>query len=210
MSLYIQAAEQKWGQVISKKWYDSCVQLRLDPFLDKITQGAATWCPFHCSVSPITPSIFDSLSFFIWTVFFSFFLSLSLSRSCLSVPFLFFFSSLSLSFIQVPHITGWLSQFKCMTVWQKGTVSSIYFFPLLTPSCYIMHPGEAHWDAIRDTCAYLTLTLLIPLFLTIFLNFCFESFSPPHTKTACHSYTHRTALMTTLIVLIRVKDCSGK
>lgn len=85
--LYIQAAGQKSGQVVSKKWCDSCVQLRLDPFLDKITQGAATWCPLHRSVSPITPSVSYSVSFFIWTAPFFLRPSSSLSQTCLSPLF---------------------------------------------------------------------------------------------------------------------------
>lgn len=147
----------------------------------------------------------SNYSFHIWSsiflhmncVLFAFALSVCLTPVFLSLSSfslsLYLFLCFSLASVQLPHITGLLSQFKCVTVWQKRTVSSIYFFALLTPGCYKMQPGKAHWDAIRDTCAlctYLKLTLLIPLFLYFFLNFILRAFSPHIQKHHAHPHTH--------------------
>lgn len=171
--VYTRAAGQKWGQVVfflfffSKKW---CVQLRLDPLLDKITQGAATWCPLHRTVSPITPSISCSVSLFIWTALFLL-LAVPPSQSCLQPPpfvYFFFYLSISLGFSCPPCWfrilwDGYLGS----SVWQKRTVSSVYFFALPTPSCCKMQPGESSWDAIRDA-AHIFDTNCIDYFISFY------------------------------------------
>lgn len=83
MSLYMQAAGQKWGQLVSKK---RCAQLRLDLFLDKITQGAATWCPRHCSASDYSAHILFRICLHMSRN--SYFPSLSLFLSHLNLIFL--------------------------------------------------------------------------------------------------------------------------
>lgn len=207
MSLYIQAAGQKWGQVVSKKWCDSCVQLRLDPFLDKITQGAATWCPLHCSVSPITPSISYSVSLFIWTGPFFFSLSLNpvfLPTFSLSLS-LYLSQCLSALHTGSTYYRMVISVQVCDTVTEKD--SQFYLFlPPQTPSCCKNQPDESDWDAIRDAVHIFDINFIDSLFLYLILWF-----FPPHTPTACtYSHTCTPVLMTILPVLMSVRDCNGR
>lgn len=141
VSLCVRAAGQKWGRVVSKKW---CVLL--DPFLDKITQGAATWCPLHRSVSPITPSI---ISFSI-SLHMDCALASSPSPSISILPFcpLSLFLYLSVSALHTGSTYYGTVISACD---RKGQVRSACFFALLTPPCKKMQPGESNRDAIGDT-----------------------------------------------------------
>lgn len=145
--------ERNKTQLVSKKWCDSCIQLRLDPSLDRITGQCHMMLSPTQSLPDYSFHIWFSVSLFIWTAPL-FLLPLSLTPVFLST----FSFSLSLypswfhsALHTGPHIMGWLSPFKCGTVWQKRTVSSICLVALLTPSCYKMQPGGSHWDAVRDT-----------------------------------------------------------
>lgn len=115
---------QDTNSVVSKKWSNSTVQLRLDQFLDKITHSTALWHALRHSVSPSISLFMNSER-----------LPLAPSHSCLTIHFIFSFISVShsfsLPFILVLHITGWLSQFKCITVWQTRTFISISCVALL-------------------------------------------------------------------------------
>lgn len=135
---------------IEVTWFPrSDVQLGLDPFVDKITQGVATWCPLHGSISPITRSISYWVSLFTWTASLPWSCSLSLYLS-ISVP-----SFCLLALVMSPCLhTGSTYYWMVISVQacdRKGhSVPSFFYFGPLTPDAGKFSQA-CHWDAIRDT-----------------------------------------------------------
>lgn len=155
--------------------------------MDKIT-GAAIWCPLHLAVSPITLPTSDSASLLIWTPVFL---------------FLFFISA---SFSAFTCIPGWLhllwDGYLSSRMWQKRTASLSISLPSQTPVA-IKCSQAGRWDAIGGIVTYLLVS--IDFFISLF----FPYFVTPHPPPRSYSDTHRTLLMTSLTVLIRVRDCRG-
>lgn len=97
-------------------------------------------------------------------------------------------------------------------VWQKRIDHSVYFFALLTPSCYQLQPGKSNWASIRTTVHIFDINFIdfcIPLHFEN--EFCYSSttHSEQHASSQySHTEARRAVLMTVVTALSQLEDFS--
>lgn len=117
---------QDTNSVVSKKWSNSTVQLRLDQFLDKITHSTASWHALRHSVSP-------SISLFMNSECLP---PSSCSFSLLSYYPLYFFLHLCISqFLSALHIgSAYYRMVISVQVYYSVADEGIHFYLLRCPT----------------------------------------------------------------------------